>query len=89
MTIRTTRRKVTFSRPFTLHDIDGVQPAGTYEVETDEEPIGDRDVLAYHRVATTIHLHRDGVTRVYRIDPVELEASLLRDAGLAVTPGGA
>ena len=36
---RTSRRTVTFARPFSLRGIDGVQPAGTYVVETDEELI--------------------------------------------------
>ena len=31
---RTTLTTVTFSGPFSLTDIDGVQPAGTYTVET-------------------------------------------------------
>jgi len=81
--MRTTRRNVTFVRPFTLSDIEGVLPAGTYLVETDEEEIGGPSFVAYRRVATTIHLHNRGVTEVFQIDPVELEASLLRDSGTA------
>ena len=35
----TSRRTVTFARPFSLRGIDGVRPAGTYTVETEEELI--------------------------------------------------
>ena len=37
MTVRTSRKTVTFRQPFSLSGIDEVQPAGTYTVETDEE----------------------------------------------------
>jgi hypothetical protein len=81
MTTRTTRTTVTFSRPFGLKGVDGIQPAGVYDVDTDEELIDDLSFLAYRRVATTICVQKDGATQVYRIDPVELDARLLRDAG--------
>lgn len=84
MTIRTTLKRVTFTKPFALSGIDGVQPAGTYEVATDEEMIVGLSFLAYRRVATMIHLLRHGGTQVFSIDPVDLEASLMRDAGLTV-----
>ena len=76
MTIRTTRKTVTFTRPFALAGIDGVQPAGTYDVDTDEETIDDVSFLAWRRVATMIHLRKDGATQVHRIDPAELEKLL-------------
>ena len=37
MIVRTSRKSVTFTQPFSLSGIDEVQPAGTYTVETDEE----------------------------------------------------
>ena len=37
--MRTSRKRVTFRRPFSLSGIDEVQPAGTYMVETSEELI--------------------------------------------------
>ena len=33
MTVRTSRKSVTFTQPFSLTGIDEVQPAGTYTVE--------------------------------------------------------
>ncbi|KAB2865976.1 MAG: hypothetical protein F9K43_16555 [Bauldia sp.] len=89
MTIRTTRKTVTFARPFSLAGIDGVNPAGAYEVDTDEEVIDNLSFLAYRRVATTIHLRRDGASQVHPIDPVDLDYRLLRDARPTVPPSPA
>ena len=86
MTTRTTRQTVTFTKPFALVGIDGVQPPGSHEINTDEESIDSLSFLAWRRVATTITLRRHGATQIYRIDPVDLEASLLRDAGLTLVP---
>src|SRR5690348_5630439 len=54
MTMRTTSRTVTFSRPFMLSGIVEPQPAGSYTVETDEELIGKR---ADNRLPTHFHAH--------------------------------
>ena len=37
--MRTTREAVTFERPFSINAVDGLQPAGTYIVEVDEDLI--------------------------------------------------
>ena len=58
MTIRTTRKTVTFARPFSLGGVDGVQPPGSYDIDTDEEQIDSLTHLAWRRVATTIQLRR-------------------------------
>ena len=79
MATRTTRKAVTFTRPFSLTGVDGIQPAGIYDVDTDEDLIDDLSFLAYRRVATMIHLQKDGASQVFPIDPVELDARLLRD----------
>ena len=86
MTTRTTRKTVTFRQPFALGGVDGVQAAGAYEVATDEEMIEGVSFPAWRRMATMIQLRRNGDTQLYRIDPVELDASLLRDAGLTCLP---
>jgi len=84
MTTRTIRKTVTFKRPFSLTGVDGVQPAGVYDVDTDEALIDDLSFLAYRRVATMIHLQKAGASQIFPIDPVELEARLLSDAGMTV-----
>jgi hypothetical protein len=85
MTSRTIQKTVTFKQSFVLSGIAGVQPAGVYDVDTDEESLDSRSMLGYRRIATFIQIHRDGSTQVFPIDPVELEAALLKDGGLTVT----
>jgi hypothetical protein len=38
MTIRTSKKKVTFRKPFVLGEFDEVLPAGQYDVETESAP---------------------------------------------------
>jgi len=84
MTMRTTRRTVTFSRPFMLSGIVEPQPAGSYTVETDEELIANAPITAYRRVSTLIRLPGPPgslvLEQVVDVDPAELAAALARDA---------
>ena len=77
--MRTTRASITFDRPFSLTAVDGVQPAGTYAVEIDEELIEGLSFLAYRRIATTIYLplHQgnQGSVQAVRVEPRELTAA--------------
>jgi hypothetical protein len=86
MTIRTAVVTVRFHKPFRLHGIEETQSPGAYEITTDEEQIGGMNTQGWRRVSTTILLKRGGTTQSVAIDPVDLEASLLRDAGLTVVP---
>ena len=95
MTMRTSSTTVTFTRPFLLRGVDGVQPAGTYTVETDEELLQALSFPAYRRVATLMFLparrpggaaSAAGPARVANIDPGELEAALARDAAVEQEP---
>jgi hypothetical protein len=88
MTTRTDRRTVTFTQPFHLDGIDGLQPPGAYLVDTDEETIDELSFIAWRRIATMIHIRRNGTDQVFRIDPVELDAGLMRDSGKTVMPMG-
>ncbi|HEX2246612.1 MAG TPA: hypothetical protein VHH13_03565 [Arthrobacter sp.] len=75
--MRTTREFVTFDHPFTLIGVDGVQPAGTYAVEVDEDLIEGLSFLAYRRVRTTIYLPLGsaGSVQVVVVTPGELAAA--------------
>lgn len=96
MTLRTRSETVTFSRPFVLTGLDGVQPAGSYTVEVDEELLPTWSLTAYRRLATWFRLPAlapdarpaPAQTEVVAVDPLQLEAALARDAtlgwGLAV-----
>jgi len=93
MMTRTITKTVTFERPFAMSGLDGVQPAGTYSVETDEELIASLSFTAYRRTATWLRLlgRREGtepsagLSEVVAIDPAELERALTRDAALGET----
>jgi hypothetical protein len=84
MTVRTSRKTVTFTRPFSLSAIGEVQPAGSYTVETDEELLPGLSFPAYRRIATLIILRSRGrgrvIEEVFSIDPLELQAAQDRDA---------
>ena len=86
MTVRTSRKTVTFTRPFSLSGIDKLPPAGTYTVETEEELLPGSSSPAYRPIATLIFLRLRGggaiVEEVASIDPLELQAAQERDAGL-------
>ena len=83
MAVRTSKKTVTFMRPFVLGEFDEVQPAGAYCVETDEELLEGISFPAYRRILTLIHLHatpdHPGRTRTMTIDPNELDAALERE----------
>lgn len=49
---------MTFPQSFQLTGMDKMLPAGTYEVTTEEEQIGDFVYEAYRRISTSIYLPR-------------------------------
>ena len=53
---------------------------GACLVQTDEELIEGLSFPAWRRVATTIHVRRDGATQARAIDPRALDLMLARDA---------
>lgn len=79
MAIRTTITQVTFQNPFSLPELDSLQPAGTYDIETDEEAVEGNERTVYLRVATLLQIRSPGFTRTVTVDPGGLETALLRD----------
>lgn len=84
MNPRTSRKTITFTQPFSLRGIDGVQPPGAYTVETDEELIEGLSFLAYRRIATVMFLPPQAggtiMGQIATVDPLELEAARARDS---------
>jgi hypothetical protein len=84
MAMRTSKRTVTFVRPFTLGGSSVEFPAGRYFVETDEDRVDELSFPFYRRTATIMQLIADplhpGVTETAVIDPLDLEAALKADA---------
>jgi hypothetical protein len=80
--MRTRRRKLTFSRPFTLKGIGRALPAGEYELVTDEELIEELSFPVYRRTATWIMAPAEGAlgtTEMIPIDPDEFAAAHEQD----------
>jgi hypothetical protein len=60
-----------------------VQPSGTYSVETRQEDAGFFSFLKANRTSTWIRVCRNpgiaGVLNMVKIDPLDLQAALVRD----------
>jgi hypothetical protein len=79
--MRTTKSTVTFYDSFVLNrDVEEL-PAGSYEIETDEEEILTTERSAFRRTAVYFYVENQGSTRTLMIDPADLESALSRDAG--------
>jgi len=82
MTVRTTRRTISFLRPFYLKGVDRVLPPRDYDVVTDEELIEGLSVSAYRRVSTAIFVPAPSGSAIemVTIDPLDLQAAQDQDA---------
>jgi len=80
---RITCKSVEFLRPFWLAGVDGMQPPGTYDVETIEEQLDGLSFVGYRRVSTTIALQGSTAATLSRqlteIHPADLTAALDRE----------
>ena len=77
--LRTTTSTVTFRSAFTLNQHVGELPAGSYDVEVDEEEILGAERTGHRRVATLLMVRSPGTTRTLTIDPAQLDEALSRD----------
>lgn len=91
MQTRTSRTTISFHKPFVLRNLEGLQPAGDYVVETDEELIQGISRIMYRRVATFLHLPAVSVSvypnQIVPVDPTELEVARLTSLGLTLRNG--
>lgn len=78
--MRTTKSTVTFHHPFILNDKVGELPAGSYDIEMDEEEMAAANRIVYRRVATHLYVRTESSMRVLTIDPEDLATALERDA---------
>jgi hypothetical protein len=83
LTIRTTRTTVSFNSPFTLQNLEGVQPAGEYVVLIDDELIEGLSRIAYRRVTTLFQTPAisapQGRMQSFSISQSDLDAALMKD----------
>jgi hypothetical protein len=77
--MRTTRSTVSFQRPFTLNRDVGELPPGSYEIEIDEDELHATDRTAFRRVAIYFYVQSSASTRTIVVNPMDLEAALVRD----------
>lgn len=83
MLSRSTRSTVVFRRPFVMQGFGRPQPAGTYDIETEEELLEGLSFAAYRRVSTTMTPRiqaRGAVLQAQAVDPDELDRALAADA---------
>lgn len=77
MTTRTRRTILKFARPLYLRTLDCILPAGSYNIDTDEESIDGLSFLAFRRTATWIRLPAIGMKssseQIILVQPAELE----------------
>jgi hypothetical protein len=82
--MRTSRKAITFNRPFRLAGLDAMQPPGTYIVVTEEEEIPGLSFISWRRVETTLRLPAvgcdTGLEQVISINPQDLADAVTRDA---------
>jgi hypothetical protein len=82
MSIRTTRKMVKFTNPFSLVGVGRVLPPGVYEVMTDEELIERLSFPVYRRAATMILAPTQSSQpsiEMLTIDPQDLATAMTRD----------
>ena len=88
MTIKTTRAIASFNEPFSLRNVDGVQPAGEYAVYLEDELIEGLSRAAYRRVSTTLQTPSlsspQEPWRLVSVSATELDAALMKDLHLTV-----
>jgi len=84
MAVRTNIKTVTFNYPFCLAGMDEMQPAGAYEVETDEELLEGLSFTAWKRKLSLIRLPiltgNAKLTQTLEIDPRDLDDALRLDS---------
>jgi hypothetical protein len=79
MALRTTSASISFKAPFRLSALDDPLPAGTYEIETEEEIVEGNERTTYVRVATHLYLRTTGKVQIIPVDPKELQSAHIAD----------
>ena len=71
--------QVTFRNPFTLNRDVGELPAGTYEIEVEQEDISVGERTAHRRTAVRLYVQRGGSTRVVTATPKDFDRAVETD----------
>jgi hypothetical protein len=83
LTIRTTRCVASFDEPFSLRNVEGVQPPGDYNVYVEDELIQGLSRAAYRRVSAILQLPSisspQEQSRLVCVNASDLKAALMKD----------
>ena len=83
MTIRTTRCVASFNEPFSLRNVEGVQPPGDYSVYVEDELVQGQSNAVYRRVCTILHLpsisSAQERSRLVSVDASDLKEARMKD----------
>jgi hypothetical protein len=79
MDIRTRKAIVSFLGPFTLNREVGELPAGTYDIDVDEEAIQAHERTAYRRINIYFYVRSPSSTRTIIATPADFDKALERD----------
>lgn len=84
---RHTSKTIRFARPFTLANVEGEHPAGSYEIEIEEELLSGLSFPVYRRIGARITLPFNALgASGHQTVPVtldDIEAALARDEAVA------
>ena len=91
MSLKTTRGIAAFNEPFSLRNVEGIQPAGEYNVYVEDEVIPGLSRMAWRRVSTLLQTpsisSSQEQSRLVVVNPIELEAALMKDQHLTIVAG--
>jgi len=91
LSVKTTRSIASFHEPFSLRNLEGIQPAGEYHVYIEDELIPGLSRTAWRRISTLLQTpsisSSQKHSRLVVTSPAELEAALMKDQHLTVVSG--
>ena len=78
--MRTTLSRIEFEHPFTLNRDIGELPAGSYELEIDEQEMQTTGRTVRVRVGAHLYVRNHGSMRMIAVDLEEVRSALANDA---------
>jgi hypothetical protein len=75
MALRIVKSSIAIDAPFKLKGRDETLPAGSYDIETEDEIVEGTERTAYRRVATVLYIGSNGMRRAVTVDPKDLETA--------------
>lgn len=89
METRTTKKQVTFAKPFRLMGMDAMQPPGTYTLTLEEQQLDVLRFIGWRQVSATLEVRCHGATEYFAVDMQDLREALLRDTDQSTDPPAA